>query len=61
VDKDELRKALSSTTRKGGATTGEGGDYSKERDFTPGPFVPPAEPNDGTAALKNEIESLGKH
>jgi len=32
--------------------------YGKQPDFKPGPFVPPPEPIDATAALKEEIESL---
>lgn len=32
--------------------------YGKKPDFKPGPFVPPPEPIDATAALKKEIESL---
>src|SRR6266536_623843 len=32
--------------------------YGKQADFKPGPFVPPPEPIDATAALKEEIESL---
>ena len=32
--------------------------YGKEPDFKPGPFVPPAEPIDATAPLKEEIETL---
>ena len=32
--------------------------YGKEPDFKPGPFVPPAEPIDATAPLKEEIEIL---
>jgi type I restriction enzyme R subunit len=32
--------------------------YGKQRDFKPGPFVPPPEPVDATAALREEIENL---
>jgi type I restriction enzyme R subunit len=32
--------------------------YGKKPDFKPGPFVPPPEPIDATAALKEEIEAL---
>jgi type I restriction enzyme R subunit len=32
--------------------------YGKEPDFKPGPFVPPAEPIDATAPLREEIEAL---
>lgn len=32
--------------------------YGKPQDFKPGPFIPPAEPVDATAALKEEIERL---
>lgn len=32
--------------------------YSKKPDFKPGPFVPPPEPIDATAALREEIETL---
>jgi type I restriction enzyme R subunit len=32
--------------------------YGKQADFKPGPFVPPPEPVDATAALKEEIDSL---
>ena len=31
--------------------------YGKKPDFKPGPFVPPPEPIDATAALREEIES----
>src|SRR4051812_41571797 len=34
--------------------------YAKEPTFKPGPFVPPPEPTDATAALKNEIDVLRK-
>jgi type I restriction enzyme R subunit len=32
--------------------------YGKQADFKPGPFVPPPEPVDATAPLREEIESL---
>jgi len=32
--------------------------YSKQRDFKPGPFVPPPEPQDATTALREEIAEL---
>ena len=32
--------------------------YGKQPDFKPGPFVPPAEPVDATAPLREEIEAL---
>lgn len=32
--------------------------YAKKPDFKPGPFVPPAEPEDATAPLKAEIDEL---
>ena len=32
--------------------------YGKKPDFKPGPFVPPPEPIDATAALREEIETL---
>jgi len=32
--------------------------YGKKPDFKPGPFVPPPEPVDATAALREEIETL---
>jgi type I restriction enzyme, R subunit len=32
--------------------------YGKQADFKPGPFVPPPEPVDATAALREEIKSL---
>jgi type I restriction enzyme R subunit len=32
--------------------------YGKKPDFKPGPFVPPAEPVDATAPLREEIEAL---
>jgi type I restriction enzyme, R subunit len=34
--------------------------YGKKPDFKPGPFVPPAEPVDATAALREEIETLSR-
>src|SRR5438270_4947200 len=32
--------------------------YGKQPDFKPGPFIPPKEPTDASAGLKEEIESL---
>src|SRR5438132_13503853 len=32
--------------------------YGKQADFKPGPFIPPPEPIDATAPLREEIESL---
>jgi type I restriction enzyme R subunit len=34
--------------------------YGKQADFKPGPFIPPPEPIDATAPLREEIENLRK-
>src|SRR4051812_23332465 len=32
--------------------------YGKQAEFKPGPFIPPSEPVDATAPLRDEIENL---